>query len=118
MTILLKSQSCIFPCTPSSVNESIHLANRAADLLATIGRCQDEPFVSFENLPFVVMEALDYDTNAVTRSTRASVAFDYLIYIILRILPTKKKSIHLASTTNFTANVHAILDDAHLIFSI
>ena len=30
--------------------------NRAADLLANIGRCQHEPF---ENPPFVVMEALE-----------------------------------------------------------
>ena len=50
--------------------------NRVADLLANFGRCQDEPFASFENPRFVVLEALDYDSNDVTRSTRASVAFD------------------------------------------
>nr|POE75964.1 hypothetical protein CFP56_23427 [Quercus suber] len=50
--------------------------NRAADLLANLGRCQDESFVSYVNPPFVVMEALDYDTNVVIRSIRASVAFD------------------------------------------
>ncbi|KAL0008631.1 hypothetical protein SO802_010133 [Lithocarpus litseifolius] len=33
-------------------------SNRAAHLLATIGRCQDESFVSFESPPLVVMEAL------------------------------------------------------------
>ncbi|KAK7842264.1 hypothetical protein CFP56_014097 [Quercus suber] len=50
--------------------------NRVADLLANLGRCQDESFVSYANPPFVVMEALNYDSNVVTRSIRASVAFD------------------------------------------
>nr|POE89572.1 putative ribonuclease h protein [Quercus suber] len=50
--------------------------NKAVDLLANLGRCQDESFVSYVNPPFVVMEALDYDINVLTHSIRASVAFD------------------------------------------
>ena len=50
--------------------------NRATDLLANIGRYQDEPFISFVNPPFVVLEALEYDSNDVTRPSRTSVAFD------------------------------------------
>ena len=50
--------------------------NRAADLLANIGHCQDKPFISFVNPPFVVLEALEYDSNDVTGPSRTFVAFD------------------------------------------
>ena len=50
--------------------------NRAAYLLANLGRCQTKPFVSYVIPPFVVMEAPDYDSNAVICLIRASTAFD------------------------------------------
>nr|POE51388.1 hypothetical protein CFP56_41755 [Quercus suber] len=50
--------------------------NRAADLLANLGRYQDESFVFYVNPPFVVIEALDSDINVVIRSIRSSVAFN------------------------------------------
>ncbi|KAK7839899.1 putative ribonuclease h protein [Quercus suber] len=50
--------------------------NRVADLLANIGRCQEDSLVSYVNPPFVVMEALNYDSNAVTRTIRTPIIFD------------------------------------------
>nr|POF08271.1 putative ribonuclease h protein [Quercus suber] len=47
--------------------------NRVADMLANIGRCQEDSFVSYVNPPFVVMEALNYDSNAVTRTIRTPI---------------------------------------------
>ncbi|KAK7852979.1 hypothetical protein CFP56_037460 [Quercus suber] len=51
--------------------------NKVADLLANIGRCQEDSFVSYVNPPFVVMEALNYDSNAVTHTIRTPIIFDY-----------------------------------------
>ena len=39
--------------------------NKVVDLLAKLGRGQFEPFISYITLPFVVMEALSFDCNAV-----------------------------------------------------
>lgn len=50
--------------------------NRATDLLRSLERCQIEPFVSYVTPPFVFMEALDYDSNAVTCIIRALTVFD------------------------------------------
>ena len=41
--------------------------NKAVDLLAKLGYCQIESFVSYVTPPLVVLEALAYDSNAVTR---------------------------------------------------
>ena len=49
--------------------------NRAADLLANMGRCQDVQFISFVNPPFAVLEALEYDSIDVNRPSRTSLAF-------------------------------------------
>ena len=52
--------------------------NKVADLLAKLGRGQSEPFISYVTPPFVVMEALSFDCNAVpcTCLIRAPTAFD------------------------------------------
>ena len=52
--------------------------NKVADLLAKLGRGQSEPFISYVTSPFVVIEALSFDCNAVpcTRLIRAPTIFD------------------------------------------
>ena len=52
--------------------------NKVADLLAKLGHGQSKPFISYVTPPFVVMEALSFDCNAVpcTHLIRAPTAFD------------------------------------------
>ena len=52
--------------------------NKVADLLAKLGCGQSEPSISYVTPPFVVMEVLSFDCNAVpcTRLIRAPTAFD------------------------------------------
>lgn len=49
-----------------------------ADLLAKLARCQSESFISYVMPPFVVMEALSFDSNSVpcNRFIRATIAYD------------------------------------------
>ena len=50
--------------------------NKTADLLAKLGYCQIESFVSYVTPPLVVLEALAYDSNAVTRLIQSQIACD------------------------------------------